>query len=376
MARQKLTSAQLIKQLSAELTGQQLITVPMSPTTEVAVVIPVFAEQAARLERLLTSVVMQHLDLKKIEVIMVINNRATDNTKEWQTAYELNQEILRLPIFGNRIGEAPGIFHTWTRSIREQLAVYAIDKSSPGLWVPQSNVGRARQRGLAEAALRFAQIGRNGLVVHTDADCWFDDPAFMFKLLWLFAERPDIHALGGIYTLELDVNDPEAEDMLSRLPNYKLYRIYRLLCSDINKGKAGRTKPLTTLGRCIVHRAFEGIEIGGIPPVSYCEDHQFCEGFEKSGLNFVSGADWGIGVGSAMRISDRTPASQRNELLTYGAPDAPVKVEDVLSGGMTELNDNYIRRLADVVRAMPNGPARLEYVFLQSPLMRMRIVGR
>lgn len=377
MALGSLDPARLIEQLARELSGQTLIDAPMTPERELVVVIPVYAEQVSRLQRLLDSVTMQDIDLNKVEVIMVVNNRPREDTDDWRTNYELNQAVLRLPLFRNRRGDESGIFtNAWARTIREKLAVYAIDNSSPGLWVPDSNVGRARQRGLAEAVLRFAKAGRNGLVVHTDADCWFDDPSFMFKLLWFFNEYPHIHAMGGQYTLELDIHDPEAEDVLSYLPNYKLYRLYRLLSRDIRNGRVGPIKPKTTLGRCIVNRAFEGIAVGGFPPVSYCEDFEFCESFPQNGLIFASGADYGLGVGSAMRLSDRTPAGRRDEMLTYGDPNSPIKVEDVLgNNGTVELTDDYLHRLSEAVRALPNGPERLAYVFLQSPLMRMRIVG-
>jgi hypothetical protein len=348
----------LIARLEAELAGQALIDTPMHPDCEVVVVIPVRAERVERLTRLLKSVAMQDIDLRRVEVMMVVNNRPPEESPEWHDAYSLNQVLLGRP-WG-----IPG------------LAVHTIDQSSHGLWVPGSNVGMARQRGLAEAALRFASIGRNGLVFQTDADCWLDDPSFLFKLLWLFSQNPALTALGGHYTLELDVRDPEAKGIFELLPSYKQHQRYQELYRDVTRGNVGRTEPLNTLGRCIVSRAFESIEVGGVPPIPHYEDFEFCMQFEKAGMEMAWGHKLGIGLMSAFRLSDRTPSSIRSELERVARDGGVLLVDDAFNPGhQIELDETYIGRLADAVREMENGEARLGYIFFQHPIMRLRIVG-
>lgn len=350
--------SRLIARLEAELSGQAPIGTPMHPDCEVAVVIPVRAERVERLTRLLQSVAIQDIDLNRIEVLMVINNRPPEESQDWLHAYNLNQLVLE------QSWSIPG------------LAIQAVDQSSQGLWIPDSNVGMARQHGLTEAALRFARIGRNGLVMQTDADCWLDDPSFMYKLLWLFANNPTLVGLGGHYTLELDINDPEARGIFELLPAYKRYQRYRELYRDVTKGTLGRTEPLNTLGRCIVSRAFESIEVGGVPPIPHYEDFEFCMRFENAGMEMAWGHKVGIGLMSAFRLSDRTPSSIREELERVARGDGPMMVDDAFNPGtLVALDEAYIARLADVVSNMENGAARLGYVFFHSPTMRLRIAG-
>jgi glycosyltransferase involved in cell wall biosynthesis len=370
-------AAWIRSRLGAELAGQELITVPQSSDCELTVVTPAYNESPRRLITQLLSLLRQDWS-DRIESIVVVNNGPDDGTPEWRAAFERNQEVLRLPIFRNTSGGMTG--DSVTQQIREGLAVYAIDLSSPGRWTPGNNVGRARQRGLAEAAWRFAQRGRNGVIVHTDCDCRYDDNSFVERVLWLFKFYPDLVCIAGDYSNELVTDDPEAPHGLPDLVRqYKLICRYRGLYDAITKGITTGKRRIMTLGRCIIHRAFEGIAVGGFPPANLAEDVVFGEALEqyatKHGLRFEDGRRWSLGPISALRLSTRTGNDNLSQRLAEASPDGgPPIVDDAFNPGTSVvLDDAYMQRLVAAVRAMPGGKATIEQLFVTSHHAQLRV---
>ncbi|HEV7951487.1 MAG TPA: hypothetical protein VGP24_17125, partial [Glaciihabitans sp.] len=164
------------------------IATPQSANCKVAVVVPVRGERIERIERLVKSLARQQVTPGTIETLLVVNNRPDNGTATGQAQYAANQRLLASPLLTG--------------------SVHAIDLSSVGRSHPGSNVGTARQRGLIEAAGRFAARGTNGIVLHTDADCRFDDPTFFSRLIWVFDHYPKLVAAGGGHTLEVSADDP------------------------------------------------------------------------------------------------------------------------------------------------------------------------
>jgi hypothetical protein len=353
------------------------LTSPLPSECKVIFVVPLYDETPQRFLTLLQSLADQVTSVNTVGVIAVVNNRPDDKSAEWRQAFKRNQDVLDLPIYENRSSTHETSETPQFSRIRENLTVYAIDHSSPGSWVEDSNVGRARRHGLNEAALLFYSDQRNGLVVHTDADCRFDDPLFISKTLWLFRQDPTMMGVAGVSTPELDMNDPEGREIATNLQTYLLYRRYRSLSKSVRAAKVD-FDPEKTLGRCIIHLAFEGIASGGIAPINLAEDLDFGNKLKTyascHGMHFAHAGRWNLGPISALRVSDRTPNNIRQIFLSHAEADGQMRVEDVFHPGQTVLlTEAYLEQIVHAVRNLPGGSAQLEYVFVTSPLANLRI---
>ena len=369
-------AAQIIDLVTPLLAGQQLIVVPQAANCTDIVVVPVRGERIDRVLRLLESLALQD-GHAQMEVLLVVNNREDDGTDKWREYYSRNVDVLSLPIYGdvsnNHMASTPT-----TRFIRERLNVFAIDICSPDTLIPGCNVGIARQRGLLEAVLRSAQRGVNTRIWHTDADCYYPDPEFRGKMAWLFDQDPTLLAMAGTYFSELVLGDPESEGLFDVIEQYKFHRRYTRLYRDITRGYCDMNfNDNIMLGSCTVHRAFEAILAGGIPSVHVCEDVEFSDRLKAyaaaNGLRVDHGRKWGLGPVTAFRISDRTGANIEHRF-GFLNPHGPTMVDDAFNPGtQVPLTAEYMQRLIDAVRAMPNGPERIEYLFIMSPLCHFRI---
>jgi hypothetical protein len=364
-----ITSSQALGTAVRLLHGRPLqITTPQNQACRITFVVPAHNERADRVAKLLLSLAAQDVPPGTIEAITVVNNKPDAPAATLQR----NQELLDSALFS---GRTPQIFDEF----RHHMPSYAIDMSSPGLAFPGSNVGMARQRGLLEAAIRFAERGVNGLVVHTDADCWFDDRSFVSKLLWLFDNYPDILLLGGEFVPVIDRNDPESTELLRHLPAYRRYCLYDDMVRDIRRGKVGLTKPLRDIGNCIAHRAFEGIAVGGIPDLSCEEDSRFCarlnEYAKAHNLRYERGSDWGLRVQAAFRLSDRAKTDVARERLPLLNGDDTMVDDPFNPGQQVLLDDTLLARLQTEVRKLPKGPERLEFLFVRQPFANFQFIG-
>jgi hypothetical protein len=216
--------------------------------------------------------------------------------------------------------------------------------------------------------------------VHSDADCWFDEFSFVSKVLWLMSTKQDLLGLAGDSYQVLDTEDAETEELSSILRQYVLFRHYNFLADALENGTAN-FEPDKALGRCIIHRAFEGVLAGGMPPVVVGEDVDFGRLLkayaEAHGSRFEHGRRWGIGAATSLRISDRTPSSIRGIYLQRRRPDGSVLVADVFNPGrQVQLTEKYINAMKAAVQQLPDGPRQLDYMLVEAPLAKIRLDGR
>ncbi|WTX00778.1 hypothetical protein OG216_45885 (plasmid) [Streptomycetaceae bacterium NBC_01309] len=349
---------------------------PLAKECEVLFVIPVHDENPQRLLDVLTSLADQWCEPGTVETIVVVNNGPIDrDERRGQEIFERNQAALALPVFRNT--DSSSTRQTpQSKYIRSSLAAYVIDRSSPGNWTAGSNVGKARRLGLLEAASRFARAGHNGLVVHTDADCRFDDQQFVSKIMRLFAGDAKLVGLAGAHKPEFDPTDPEAKELVGHLLTYLRFRRYTALARSIRRGHAV-FNPEKPLGSCLIHRAFEGVLAGGIDPVPFEEDvtfgYKLMDYATENGMHFAHGRRFGLGPVSAIRVSDRTPNNVVRRFLRSLEPDGSLFVPDVLSAhGSILLDDRYLEELINRVRSLPGGLEQIEYMFFTSALATTR----
>lgn len=332
-----------------ELANERRITESMHPGCKISIVIPVFREHIDRIAKQIQS--FQHqkgISLDEFEVLYVINNDLPGTSKEQRAAQTMNATLIAsLP--------KPSGMH-----------IYVIDKSSPGNEMPNCNVGKARNRGVAEASLRFYENQKNGIIIQTDADTWLDDDLFLATVEERMDEDASIIGIAGgiIWNWSPDTQDLIERRILRRkLDQFTLQKTYnsmtRFLANPHDPLLAGETR---FSGACMISRSLETAIVGGIPTLATAEDQKFGQNLgeyavahgkkivgEKSRLRFVA----------AVRESNRTPASF-GALFNAINPDISSQVIDIFSENptvVTELTEKYIQRLKDEVRKRPNGNA-------------------
>src|SRR5262245_18069063 len=136
------------------------------------------------------------------------------------------------------------------------------------------------------------------------------------------------------------------------------------------------------MGSCTVHRAFEGIAVGGIPipPIDWEEEVKFGRALEQyaktHGLRLEHGSQWRIRTVAALRVSSRTGNDNLAQTLALADPNgnaSPIVDDAFCPGTHVVLDDAYLQRLVAAVRDMPGGERVLERLFVISPIARVRV---
>ncbi len=350
--REKLDREKAEHYFKESLEGESLVKEKQNPDCEIALVVPVYDELSDRILGQIESLTGQEgVHPEQFEAFYVVNNGPDDGSKRFKRVSEMNERVLRLPIWKNmRDEEAAAALEGLSaeererfRNIREKFNFFAIDKSSSGraMSAPKGrnkwNVGNARNRGLAEASKRFDERGKNGIIIQSDADARFDDTRFLEKVGAVFRENPDaIAAAGGIeYEFSPDTT-PEFSrevgrynEMLMLLKQAK--RLSQSLWSaryrQEHPGESSFSgwKGIGFSGANMISRSFEPVitagldpkdkdQIGGIRSNVAGEDSAFCHDLtiltESRGKKILD-LKGTLRVKSALRESERTYVSNK-----------------------------------------------------------------
>ncbi|MCX6779032.1 MAG: hypothetical protein NTU97_02265, partial [Candidatus Magasanikbacteria bacterium] len=234
----------------------------------------------------------------------------------------------------------------------------------PGNEIVGCNVGKARNRGVAESSVRFQELGRNGILIQTDADTWFEDEQFLSKVKTMLGSDPEVIGVAGGLNLEWD---PETKDPKERAVLRK--KVDRLLLRETTKrlveffsapNKYGRT---SFMGADMISRSFESAVIGGVPKIKGGEDGAFGSRLESYGRRkgkIVVGAKHELFVTTSFRESDRTGSSLK-KIFDSINPDIPEMVPNVFAltdreePKEVELNSTYVDRLKVAIREKEGG---------------------
>jgi len=353
-----------------QLAGEEIIDVPQKPGCELAIAVPVFGEEPRRILDQLQSVLDQTSDLDKFEIMYVVNNGERPKLPEppfdpkdvaeyqtkllnypeelakFQRTLELNQAVLNLPIWTNKDttlneGQYSEEEVALINEISEKLTVFVIDKSSAGHEIPKCNVGKARNRALAEASLRFHKNGKNGILVQTDADTVFSDPEYVSKVMHQF-EDPDVIGIAGGLDMIIDPDSgdhSELESLRGKMDDVIRSRMYARLSDFYRNPKMSFNAAISFSGANMLSRSLESAAIGGFIDANKGEDPQFGRDLEElastTGKRVIYQKDE-LKVSTAFRLSDRTGAGfaitegkdlSKNKDKEVDNPDIPTKEE-------------------------------------------------
>lgn len=302
------------------LAGEQRIKEPQHPACKLGIVVPVFNEDVRRLAQQLDSLRAQkdiHPD--QFEVLYVVNNDRDDGSRR---ALDIRAKNLHVAGYLEQ---------------DQKMHVHVIDKSSPGNTIADCNVGRARNRGVAEAGVRFYEQGKNGILLQTDADTWFEDPYHLAKICAEFDKDPlAIGMAGGVlYEWDPDERDPgERKKLFEKFERMKVYKRYKAMAAFLNgsikQGPDLDSRPRFS-GCHMLSRSLETAMVGGLRDDNQGEDPALSDGlleFASSYGQRVLSRRRELKVVTAFRESDRTKASFMGifkELKTrdfFSVPDA------------------------------------------------------
>ncbi len=332
----------------SKLSGERRIDRPQHPNCKFCIVVPVYNERLDRITRQIDSLRSQKgVNTDSFEVIYVVNNGVLGEDEKAEVVKRNNQAVLH---FLSEI---------------EDENIFVIDKSSPGNEIADCNVGRARNRGVAEASRRFFENNKNGIIVQTDADTYFEDEEYLLNLGVATQDDSVIGIAGGI---QFEFS-PDTEDLDKiRILKEKVKRFVLLKKWDILKrfvlkpNNVPSTANDTFSGAHMISRSFESAVIGGLADLPKGEDPKFGNDLKKyaeSNSKKVVGLKSELKVVTALRESNRTPSGfwkhfeeiDVNQPTWVGDPfqinlGKPVKVE---------LTEEAYQELELKVLDMPNG---------------------
>jgi len=283
------------------------------PNCEFAIVIPVYNEKPERILRQIESLRNQQgINLDEFEIIYVVNNGVLDDSDVSREIRANNQAVIA------EIKKITGI------------NAYVVDKSSPGNEIDDCNVGKARNRATAEASLRFYENGKNGLLIHTDADSYFEDPLYFIKLREMLNVQNNTVGIAGGLTFDFSPDEMEQgkyEELKKKTVMLALikkwgYLLQFVLGSELVINK--RYQKLFTGGH-MISRSYESAVIGGFFGGNTFESTIFgleLELYGKSKGDVIIGAKTDLILVTAFRESTRTGRSfgKQFELIDVDKP--------------------------------------------------------
>ncbi|GEM_PF-1292068 len=339
------------------LANQQLISRPQHPACNFSIVVAVQNERLDRLIRQIDSLQRQHdLPTEEYELLYVINNAPADVTEK--SIIDINQQAIS---YITRLN-LPNVF--------------AIDCSSPEHAIVDCNLGRARNRGVAEASWRFDQAGKNGWLILTDADCYFDDTHYFSKFKAFLTEPSDVIGIAGglVFEFSPDTDQPltvaAMRDKLSLLELLQRWQYLEHWLRQINAG-LGYELPLHFSGAHMISRSLESACVGGLPDLAGGSDEVFGQTLiqyaHQHGKQIIDGRDrWE--VVTAVRESFRTTSSF-GKLFNHLDPTQPppgtdlglliATISDQIPREMQTIPMTWhdYHRFAALVEKLPNGSA-------------------
>ena len=303
------------------LKNEKLLSIPQKHDCEIVVAVPVYNEDTRRILEQVKSLLTQTYAPDKYEVIYVINNdnREKENDNEYKKIIEKNKKILDMPIWKNKNNDNFDSFSLEEQGLIKQakkLNLFVIDKSTAGNEIKDCNVGKARNRVLAESVQRFLKNNKNGIILHTDADSTFDNQKHLEIVAKTLKENSDAIAIaGGVkYKLNLDNNlNKKTTEIEKHLRKVEILKRIKIITDYLNNSLEKFTDSKTRFsGPHMIARAYESALIGGFDDANRAEDVNFGKSLEnyatKNGKQIL-GMRESLVISTSLRESTRTESS-------------------------------------------------------------------
>jgi len=331
------------------LKGEERIAVPQRKKCEFSIVVPVYGENIERLKKQIDSIKNQSTDPDKYEIIYIVNNDVPTDNQAGQTIVEQNQKLINL-----------------LSADYKDLPIFIIDKSSTGHEIPGCNVGKARNRGVAEASIRFYENGKDGLIIQTDADTYFEDRNYLKKIQGALEKSPDVIGVAGGLIFEFDpdtANVEEKQRMERKIDIFIKQKKLKIMEKFLKKGEVySPLRDATFSGANMISKSLESAIIGGLTDVASGEDPRFGNDLAKYAEHNhgrVIGMKDELKVVTALRDSDRTPSSFKKAFDQID-PDEP-----------SFLIDNIIKEKEKLISERKGGKELLESIEKMIQQVRM-----
>ncbi len=251
------------------------------PGLKLVVVIPSLAEREG-LGEVLSSLEAGSLRLDEAEAIVVVNNPAQPDARVLENNLETLRDLRRRPA--------------------GKLPVHALDRASPGRWLPadKAGVGLARRLGMDLALARLLRAGgaERGAIACLDGD----SPAGPgYADAWLSEFDRNDPPLGGLCGYE----HPLPDDPRRARPIV----IYELWLRYIEAGMRFTGSPFafSAVGSCTAASAYGYALADGMPERKAAEDFHFLRKLAKASGFKPLAAVRSLTVYPSARASDRVP---------------------------------------------------------------------
>jgi hypothetical protein len=317
------------------------------PSCKLAILVPIFDEEERTIARLLDSLTRQReVAPPEFEVICLVNNDLP-GTMKYEEVYGANQEVLRICRLTDPRGE-------------QRITV--LDCSSPGKEIAGCNVGEARNRLVHAATRRFRRNGHNGVLLHVDADVYFNDALFLRKAIDLF-DDPDVIGVAGGKWREAFVSDyPEYEPELLRAALKQIGLAKQ--CVELSNYLSGEPVLQAFGGSNMLSRCYESVAVGGIRGLEVDEDKEFGRRMwryaEENGRKILVKKTQ-LKVVASLRISERTGSSFKGEVEKFiRGKDLSIDHQDAPKSLV--VNHETYELLKSRASALPDGRELVEYI--------------
>lgn len=332
----------------SRLSGERRIDQPQNPNCRFCIVVPIYNERVDRIAKQIDSLRKQKgVSPDLYEVIYVVNNGVLGEDGKSEEIKRNNGDVI-----------------SYLKELDDEN-IFVIDKSSIGNEIADCNVGKARNRGVAEASRRFFENAKNGVIIQTDADTYFEDEEYFEKLSVATQDESVIGVAGGIrFEFSPDTDDPQKiEELKEKVKRFVLLKKWDILKRFVLKpGNVHATADDTFSGAHMISRSFESAVIGGLGDLTKGEDPKFGNDLKKyTEVNNkkVIGLKSKLKVVTALRESDRTPSGywKSFEEIDISQPTFvrdPFQIENG-KPVKVELTEDAYKELERRVLEMPNG---------------------
>jgi len=224
---------------------------PQHIDCEFSVVVPVFNEKTERIIKQIESLVNQNeLRDEEYEIIYLVNSGPINDSVESINILKTNSELIQ---------------EITNKNLKN---VHIFDKSTAGNEIIGCNVGKARNLAVAIASYRFYKNNKNGFLIHTDADTYFEDRNYFIKLKEIIKENKNVIGISGALSWKFDPDDKSEKSitLYKKTKKIVLIKKWEALSGFLFQKKHlvnGIYKKLF-LGGHMISRSFESAIIGGI----------------------------------------------------------------------------------------------------------------